>query len=63
LLTSKKGPETKKNENKHEVGWNDLAKARKIKEYPDFEDSDLREDQSQCVENMFFMEINHICTE
>jgi hypothetical protein len=62
-LASKKRPETQKKANKHELGCNELAKVRKIKEDPDFEGSDLGEDQSPCVKNLFFMETNHICTE
>jgi hypothetical protein len=38
-------------------------KEKLIDENPDFEGSELREDQSSGAKKLFFMETNHICTE
>jgi hypothetical protein len=60
-LTSQKSP--KKRANQRELVRGKLVKAKIIDEDPAFKASEVREDKSPCVKKLFFMEINHICTE
>jgi hypothetical protein len=62
-LGSKESLETQKRANKRELVWGDLVKAKRIDEDPDFEGSELIEDESPCTKKLFSMETNHICTE
>jgi hypothetical protein len=63
LLASQKSPETQKRANQRELVWGELIKAKLIDEDPDYEGSELREDQSPCAKKLFFMDTNHIFTE
>jgi hypothetical protein len=59
-LASKKNLETQKRANQRELVWCELVKAKRIDEDPNFEGSELVEDQSPCAKKLFSMEINHI---
>jgi hypothetical protein len=63
LLASQKNLEAQKRANQRELVWGELVKAKLIDEDPDFEGSELREDQSSCAKKLFFMKTNHNCTE
>jgi hypothetical protein len=60
---AKKLRKLKKRPNQRELVWDELVKTKLIDEDPDFEGSELREDQSSSAKKLFFMETNNICTE
>jgi hypothetical protein len=62
-LISQKIPQTQKKANQRELVGGDLVKAKLIDKDPDFEGSELREDQFSCAKKLFFMQTKHICTE